>query len=141
MVKNPLQFRSHGRCRFDPWVRKIPWRRKWQPPPVFLPGSPGEPEETAGLHSVRGVTKNWTQLKRLSMHTMAAYLILQQHMFMSDKYTESLVILSFFFYFSLVCLLFRQMELTAKVSLKIPINLNLGINGHLAKKDSGEGEV
>ena len=28
-------------CRgpgFDPWVRKIPWRRKWQPTPVFLPG-------------------------------------------------------------------------------------------------------
>ena len=23
---------------FDPWVRKIPWRRKWQPIPVFLPG-------------------------------------------------------------------------------------------------------
>ena len=22
---------------FDPWVRKIPWRRKWQPTPVFLP--------------------------------------------------------------------------------------------------------
>ena len=32
------------RCRrlkrygFHPWVRKIPWRRKWQPTPVFLPG-------------------------------------------------------------------------------------------------------
>ena len=29
------------RCRghdFDPWVRKIPWKRKWQPAPVFLPG-------------------------------------------------------------------------------------------------------
>ena len=28
-------------CRrrgFNPWVGKIPWRRKWQPPPVFLPG-------------------------------------------------------------------------------------------------------
>ena len=25
-------------CRFDPWVRKIPCRRKWQPTPVFLPG-------------------------------------------------------------------------------------------------------
>ena len=28
-------------CRkfgFNPWVWKIPWRRKWQPPPVFLPG-------------------------------------------------------------------------------------------------------
>ena len=26
------------RCRFHPWVGKIPWRRKWQPTPVFLPG-------------------------------------------------------------------------------------------------------
>ena len=28
-------------CRrpgFDPWVGKIPWRRKWQPTPIFLPG-------------------------------------------------------------------------------------------------------
>ena len=25
------------RCRFDPWVGKIPWRRKWQPTPIFLP--------------------------------------------------------------------------------------------------------
>ena len=23
---------------FNPWVRKIPWRRKWQPTPEFLPG-------------------------------------------------------------------------------------------------------
>ena len=27
-----LQYR---RCRFDPWVGKIPWRRAWQPTPVF----------------------------------------------------------------------------------------------------------
>ena len=27
-----------GRPAFDPWVRKIPWKRKWQPTPVFLPG-------------------------------------------------------------------------------------------------------
>ena len=26
------------RCWFDPWVRKFPWRRKWPPTPVFLPG-------------------------------------------------------------------------------------------------------
>ena len=30
-----LQYR---RPRLDPWVRKIPWRREWQPTPVFLPG-------------------------------------------------------------------------------------------------------
>ena len=29
---------GHRRCRFDPWVWKIPWRRKWQPTPVPLPG-------------------------------------------------------------------------------------------------------
>ena len=27
--------KSHG---FNPWVGKIPWRREWQPTPVFLPG-------------------------------------------------------------------------------------------------------
>ena len=26
------------RLRLDPWVGKIPWRRKWQPTPVILPG-------------------------------------------------------------------------------------------------------
>ena len=25
------------RPRFDPWVKKIPWKREWQPTPVFLP--------------------------------------------------------------------------------------------------------
>ena len=25
-------------CGFDPYVRKIPWEREWQPTPVFLPG-------------------------------------------------------------------------------------------------------
>ena len=34
--------KEHARqCRrpsFDPWIRKIPWRRKWQPTPLFLPG-------------------------------------------------------------------------------------------------------
>ena len=34
-VKILLQF---GQCGFNPCVRKIPWRRKWQPSPVFLPG-------------------------------------------------------------------------------------------------------
>ena len=37
MVKNlPAMQES----RFDLWVRKIPWRRKWQPTPGFLPGEP-----------------------------------------------------------------------------------------------------
>ena len=31
-------YRRLKRCRFDPWVRNIPQRRKWQPTPVFLSG-------------------------------------------------------------------------------------------------------
>ena len=33
----PSQCKIGKRHRFNPWVRKIPWRRKWQPTPVFLP--------------------------------------------------------------------------------------------------------
>jgi len=38
----------HKRCRFNPWVRKIPLRRAWQPTPVFLPG------ESHGQRSLAG---------------------------------------------------------------------------------------
>ena len=37
-----------GRPGFDSWVRKFPWRRKWQPTPVFLPG------ESQGRRSLVG---------------------------------------------------------------------------------------
>ena len=39
------QFRRYG---FDPWVGKIPWRRRWQPMPVFLPGNSHEQRSLAG---------------------------------------------------------------------------------------------
>jgi len=35
--ESAYQCRRHKRSRLDPWVRKIPWRRAWQPTPVFLP--------------------------------------------------------------------------------------------------------
>ena len=41
-----LQCRRHT---FDPWVQKVPWRRTWQPTPVFLPGKSHGPGR---LHSV-----------------------------------------------------------------------------------------
>ena len=45
------QGRRH-RCRFDPWVGKIPGRRAWQPTPVFLSGESPETEESGGLQSI-----------------------------------------------------------------------------------------
>ena len=62
--KDPTcQCRRSKRRGFNPWVGKIPWRRKWQPTPAFLPGeSRGQRNLAATVH---GVTKGW---KRLSIH-------------------------------------------------------------------------
>ena len=39
------QFRT---CVFDCWARKIPWRRKWQPTPVFLLGKSHDQRSLTG---------------------------------------------------------------------------------------------
>jgi len=50
------QCRRHD---FDPWLGKIPWRRKWQPTPVFLPRKSQGQRSFATVH---GVAKSQTQL-------------------------------------------------------------------------------
>ena len=45
------QCRSHKRHWFDPWVGKIPWRRAWQPTPLFLPGESHRQRSLAGYSS------------------------------------------------------------------------------------------
>ena len=42
------QCRRRERRGFDPWVGKIPWRREWQPTPVFLPGESHGQRRLAG---------------------------------------------------------------------------------------------
>ena len=57
------------RRRFDPWVGKSPWRRKWKPTPVFLPGkSHGQGAWRATVH---GVTKSQTTTE----HNQDAFLM------------------------------------------------------------------
>ena len=55
---------QHRRRTFNPWVRKIPWRRAWQPTPGFLPG------ESHGQRSLAGYSpwahKEWDTTERLS---------------------------------------------------------------------------
>ena len=52
VVKNLLTNARDMRQVFDPWVRKIPWRRAWQPTPVFLPGEYPRTEEPGGLQCI-----------------------------------------------------------------------------------------
>ena len=52
MVKDcTCQLRRCKRPRFNLWVRKIPWNRKWQPTLVFLPGKSHEQRSLAGYRS------------------------------------------------------------------------------------------
>ena len=57
---------STCQCRrrgFDPWVGKIPWRRAWQPTPVFLPG------ESHGQRSLAGYSPPGRQESDTAEHT------------------------------------------------------------------------
>ena len=67
MVKNlPAKAGDERDTGSIPWVRKIPWRRAWQPVPVFLPGKPAWTEEPVS-YSPRGRTELDTA-ERLTEH-------------------------------------------------------------------------
>ena len=55
------QCRRGTRCGFDPWFGKIPWRREWQPTPVFLPGESHGQRSLAS--TVHGAAESQTQLR------------------------------------------------------------------------------
>ena len=52
VVKNPFANAGDMRCRFSPWVGKIPWRRAWQPHSSILAWRIPWTEETGGLQSM-----------------------------------------------------------------------------------------
>ena len=77
----------YRRCGFDPWVRKIRWRRKWQHTPVFLLGKFHAQRSLA----VHGVAKSQTQLSmcvclcthihaRAHVHTHTHIQVFQHHL-------------------------------------------------------------
>ena len=63
---------QHRRCGFNPWVGKIPWRRKWQLIPAFSPRKSHRPLQYSYLGNptgrgawwatVHGVVKSWARL-------------------------------------------------------------------------------
>ena len=54
---------------FDHWVRKIPWRRKWQATPLFLPGKSHE-QRTLARHSpcAHTVSDKTSDLAHMQVH-------------------------------------------------------------------------
>ena len=75
-VKNPPECR---RPEFDTWVGKIPWRRAWQPAPVFLPGESHELRSLAGCSpwgcSELNMTEQLALLFTLCSFSLALHLL------------------------------------------------------------------
>ena len=62
------------KCRFDPWVGKIPWKRKQQPTPVFLPGKSHGQKRLVGYGP--WVYKELDTTELLSTHSFCLFLFL-----------------------------------------------------------------
>ena len=70
--ESPCQCRECKRHGFDSWVGKIPWRRKWQPTPVFLPGESHEQRNPGdcSLWACR-VGRDWAQHSPIRISSLA----------------------------------------------------------------------
>ena len=63
--ESTCQGRRFRRRGFNPWVRKMPWHRRWQPTSAFLSGK-FHGQRRLVSYTVHRIAKSWTQL---STHT------------------------------------------------------------------------
>ena len=76
--------RDAYRCVFNPLVGKIPWRRKWQPIPVFLPGK-SHGQRGAWWGTVHGITESDTTKQLNNNNTGREVWIIQNSTYLLDK--------------------------------------------------------
>ena len=62
---------------FDPWIGKIPWRRAWQPTPVFLPEESPQTEKPGGLQSMGSQRVRYDSA--IKQHTHTQYIFYNSH--------------------------------------------------------------
>jgi len=99
--ESACQCRSCRRCGFDPWVRNIPWRKPWQPTPVFLLGK---------FHGQRGLVdyspwgcKDLDMTEQLSTHTQILDRIQQWRLQLLDFCLGGGVFFKSFYFFIFGC--------------------------------------
>ena len=73
--ESTCQCRRQKRCRFDPWVRWIPWRRAWQTTPVFSPIKSHEQRTPAGCRVTKSQTwlSGWEHKHELKLDRKSLY--------------------------------------------------------------------
>ena len=91
--ESACQSRKHKKCRFCPCVGKIPWRREWQPTPIFLCGESPWAQELSRLFP-------WglKELDMMSVNTPASSVFQ-----LIDCSIKSLMVFWFFFGGKLKC--------------------------------------
>ena len=111
-VKN-LQCRSLRTSRFDPWIRKILGRKKWQPTPVFLPGKSHGQRSLS--ESIGSQSQTWLSAWHINKNNWQLGILKQdfqwphREMYMVKKIRHSSVFCDFYdplWFFSNVLLLF-----------------------------------
>ena len=66
--ESPCQCQRFKRLRFEPWIKKVPWRRAQQPLQYSCLEKPMD--RGAWWATIHRVTKSQTQLKQLSTHNV-----------------------------------------------------------------------
>ena len=93
MVKNPLQ---HRRPRFNPWVRKIPWRREWLPIPVFLHGECHEQRSLVGYSPwvcIELDTTEWLTYTHRILELLFLLVLFLKRYFIISLHSETVTVL------------------------------------------------
>ena len=73
------QCRRHKRRGFKPWVRKIPWRRAWQPTLVFLPGETRGQRRLVGYSPLGGKQSDIAEATSLASKYIKFYFLTYQN--------------------------------------------------------------
>ena len=75
--------RRHRRPELDAWIRKIPWRRKWHPTPVFLPEKSHGQRSPAGYsprgHSKSDMTEQLSSAQHVFVWLIVFYALFEYH--------------------------------------------------------------
>ena len=69
--ESAYQCRRRRRLRFSPWGGKIPWRTKWQPTPIFLPGQFHGQRSLVGYSPWDRKESDVTEYAHVHAHNMA----------------------------------------------------------------------
>ena len=88
--ESTCQYRRCKRHWFYPWVRKVPWRRKWQPVPVFLPGKFHRQWSLEGYSPWGRIEFDTTKL--LSAYILQEYFLILFKAFSNQKNMNTIVL-------------------------------------------------